>query len=44
VDRFVRESQRGLLVMATRAEEVLRRLADYRPPETRRGSADDPEF
>jgi predicted Rossmann-fold nucleotide-binding protein len=36
VDRFVRESQRGLLAIDNRAEEVLRRLADYRPPETRR--------
>lgn len=39
VDRFVRESQRGLLAIANRAEEVLRRLADYRPPETRRQEA-----
>jgi len=38
LDRFVRESQRGRLIMAKRAEELLRRLADYKPPETRRGS------
>ncbi|MEZ4455080.1 MAG: LOG family protein [Gemmatimonadales bacterium] len=36
VDRFVRESQRGRLVVSTSAEDLLRRLADYRPPETRR--------
>jgi uncharacterized protein (TIGR00730 family) len=36
VDRFVRESQRGLLAIDNRAEEVLRRVAEYRPPETRR--------
>jgi hypothetical protein len=36
VDRFVRESQRGLLAIDNRAEEVLRRLTEYRPPETRR--------
>jgi uncharacterized protein (TIGR00730 family) len=45
VDRFVRESQRGCLVMAARLTEVLRRLADYRPPETRRTRiAGDEEF
>jgi uncharacterized protein (TIGR00730 family) len=44
VDRFVRESQRGLLVVARRIEEVIRRLADYRPPETRRDQASDPDF
>jgi uncharacterized protein (TIGR00730 family) len=37
IDRFVRELQRGRLIMAKRAEDVLRRLADFRPPETRRG-------
>ncbi len=41
VDRFVRESQRGLLAISNRAEEVLRRLADYRPPETRRNDPQD---
>ena len=41
VDRFVRESQRGLLVVSNRAEDVLRRLADFRPPETRRGELAD---
>ena len=38
VDRFVLESQRGRLIVATSAEDLLRRLADYRPPETRRDS------
>ena len=36
VDRFVLESQRGRLIMATDAADLLRRLRDYRPPETRR--------
>jgi uncharacterized protein (TIGR00730 family) len=43
VDRFVRESQRGLLVVSNRPEDVLRRLADFRPPETRRGEVADVE-
>lgn len=37
VDRFVRESQRGRLVVSKNPEDLLRRLADYRSPETRRG-------
>lgn len=36
VDRFVLESQRGRLVVARDAEELLRRLAEYQTPETRR--------
>jgi uncharacterized protein (TIGR00730 family) len=44
VDQFVRESQRGRLVVARRAEEVLRRLADYRAPETRRTDGYDPDL
>jgi len=39
VDRFVRESQRGLLVMSNDTEDLLRRLADYRSPERRRREA-----
>lgn len=41
VDRFVLESQRGRLVVAKDAAELLRRLAEYRPPETRRDTFDD---
>lgn len=36
VDRFVVESQRGRLITTKQPAELLRRLADYRPPETRR--------
>ena len=36
VDRFVREGQRGQLVVSKDAEDLLRRLGEYRPPETRR--------
>lgn len=36
VDRFVRESQRGLLIVSKEPIDLLRRLVDYRPPETRR--------
>jgi uncharacterized protein (TIGR00730 family) len=36
LDRYVRESQRGQLVVSTQAPELLRRLMSYRPPETRR--------
>ncbi len=36
VDRFVIESQRGQLIVGTSAADLLRRLADYRPPEGRR--------
>lgn len=38
VDRFVLESQRGRLVVARDADDLLRRLAEYRSPETRRDS------
>ncbi|MFN0177476.1 MAG: LOG family protein [Gemmatimonadales bacterium] len=41
VDRFARESQRGQLVVSRDPTDVLRRLADYRPPETRRFTAFD---
>ena len=36
LDRFVLESQRGRLVVAKHVGDLLRRLADYRSPETRR--------
>lgn len=36
VDRFARESQRGQLVVSRDPADLLRRLADYRAPETRR--------
>lgn len=36
VDRFARESQRGQLIMSRDPDDLIRRLADYRPPETRR--------
>lgn len=36
LDQYVRESQRGQLVVSTQAPELLRRLMSYRPPETRR--------
>ena len=34
--RFVRESQRGMLIVDRDAGALLRAMADYRPPETRR--------
>lgn len=36
VERFARETQRGLLIVETDPEVLLRGLADFRPPETRR--------
>jgi predicted Rossmann-fold nucleotide-binding protein len=36
LERFVRETQRGRLVVARDPSELLRALADFRPPETRR--------
>jgi uncharacterized protein (TIGR00730 family) len=36
VDQFARESQRGMLVVSQHPDELLRALADFRPPETRR--------
>ena len=36
VDRFARESQRGQLVVSRDPADLLRRLVDYRAPETRR--------
>ncbi len=36
LDRFFTETQRGRLVVGKSPAEVLRRLTEYRPPETRR--------
>jgi predicted Rossmann-fold nucleotide-binding protein len=36
VERFVRESQRGMLIVDADPESLLRTMADFRPPETRR--------
>lgn len=43
VERFVRETQRGMLIVDPDPESLLRAMADFRPPETRRLQArDDP--
>ena len=39
IERFVRETQRGCLVVERDPATLLRALADFRPPETRRHSA-----
>ena len=36
VERFVRETQRGMLIVDSDPESLLRSMADFRPPETRR--------
>lgn len=36
LDRFVQESQRGSITLCRDLDELLLRLRDYRPPETRR--------
>lgn len=36
VERFVRETQRGMLIVDSDPESLLRAMADFRPPETRR--------
>lgn len=36
VERFVRESQRGMLIVDADLESLLHTMADFRPPETRR--------
>lgn len=36
VERFVRESQRGRLIVDRDPDELLRAMLDFRPPETRR--------
>lgn len=36
LDRFIAETQRGRLVVGKNLTDLLRRLAEYRPPETRR--------
>ena len=41
VERFVRETQRGMLIVDSDPESLLRAMADFRPPETRRLQARD---
>jgi predicted Rossmann-fold nucleotide-binding protein len=41
VERFVRETQRGMLIVDADPESLLRAMADFRPPETRRLQARD---
>ena len=41
MDRFVRETQRGMLIVDADPESLLRAMADFRPPETRRLQARD---
>ncbi|HSE51035.1 MAG TPA: LOG family protein [Gemmatimonadales bacterium] len=36
VERFARETQRGMLIVDPDPESLLRAMADFRPPETRR--------
>lgn len=36
LERFVRETQRGMLIVDTDPVALLRAMADFRPPETRR--------
>lgn len=36
VERFVRETQRGMLIVDRNPEALLRAMADFRPPESRR--------
>lgn len=41
VEKFVRETQRGMLIVDRDPEALLRAMADFRPPETRRQPARD---
>ena len=41
VERFVRESQRGMVIVDPEPASLLRAMADYRPPETRRSTPQD---
>lgn len=41
VERFARESQRGMLIVDPDPESLLRTMAEYRPPETRRYNPQD---
>lgn len=41
VEKFVRETQRGMLIVDRDPEALLRAMADFRPPETRRQLARD---
>ncbi len=43
LDRFFAETQRGRLVVGKNPADLLRRLAEYRPPETRRDNPFDDE-
>lgn len=43
LDRFIAETQRGRLVVGKNPADLLRRLAEYRPPETRRDNPFDDE-
>ena len=36
VERFIRETQRGMLIVDRDPDALLRAMADFRPPETRR--------
>lgn len=40
LDRYVRERQRGMLIVDRDPEVLLRAMADFRPPETRRGNSE----
>jgi len=44
LEEFVRESQRGSLVLGRELDELLARLESYRSPESRRGAAVDDSF
>lgn len=44
LDQFVRESQRGMLVLSRQLDDVLARLAEFRPPETRRALVADSDL
>jgi uncharacterized protein (TIGR00730 family) len=41
LQRFVHETQRGMLIVGRDPAELLRAMADYRPPETRRNALPD---
>lgn len=41
LQRFVQETQRGMLIVGRDPAELLRAMADYRPPETRRHTFSD---
>ena len=39
IEQFARETQRGRLIVSADPSELLQAMADYRAPETRRGTA-----